>query len=321
MITFRPFLNNDIPQIVSLWRSQPPFRGLFHDVGAMLLEQHVFGKLYFDPQGLILAFDEQGLCLGFVHAAFGADVTQGRLDFQTGVISLVMARSGGNEELVAGELIGRGVQYVRHRGARTVWAGSVPPFAPFYEGLYGGCTPVGILQSDARRLGWFQAAGFRPAGSCSIYQLRSGGLRPVVTREQLLCRRQYRVETLLDPAPRNWWEANRAARHDMWLFRLLPLNGGAPVAEILYGDVEPLAMQWGMHAAEVISLKVLVEPANPELSLSLLVESIKQLMQTGTQLIQFAVETGSLLSTRLDQLGFQLIDQGVFLKQDGQEAT
>jgi len=48
MITYRTFRNTDPPLLVSVWRSRAGQRGLMQPVSADLLEQLLFGKLYFD---------------------------------------------------------------------------------------------------------------------------------------------------------------------------------------------------------------------------------------------------------------------------------
>ena len=105
------------------------------------------------------------------------------------------------------------------------------------------------------------------------------------------------------------------ANQDTSLFRLVPVDHGPPVAEILYCDMEPLATQWGVHAAEVEHAHTLVEPAEPHWTRYLLAESIKQWSQSGTHVVQATVDFQDQAEREfLEQIGFQLIDIGVYRK-------
>ena len=74
MLRYRTFCNTDPPAITSIWRSHAGRSGVLQPVSVDLFEQLVFGKLYFDYPGLILAFDE-GRPVGFAHAALVASLT------------------------------------------------------------------------------------------------------------------------------------------------------------------------------------------------------------------------------------------------------
>jgi hypothetical protein len=66
----RPFRNSDPPHLATIWRSQPPQRGLAQPINASLLELCVFSKQFFDPEGLLVATRDE-VPVGFAHAAFG----------------------------------------------------------------------------------------------------------------------------------------------------------------------------------------------------------------------------------------------------------
>ena len=70
MLRYRTFRNTDPPTVVGLWRSRGDQPGLVQPVSVDLFEQFVFGRLYFDYAGLVMAWDGQQPA-GFAHAAFG----------------------------------------------------------------------------------------------------------------------------------------------------------------------------------------------------------------------------------------------------------
>ncbi len=91
MIRFRPFTNADPPALAEIWRSRALERGLQQPISAMLLAEVVFGKTYFDNQGLILALDDDQP-VGFVHAGFGPNESGSWLSHEQGIISMIMVR-------------------------------------------------------------------------------------------------------------------------------------------------------------------------------------------------------------------------------------
>ncbi len=312
MINVRSFANRDIPQIVNLWRSEPSHRALLSAVSATLLEECVFAKLYFDPNGLLLA-EQDGVCQGFVHAAFGPDANRRWIDASTGMIAMLMVRPGADEDQIAQVLIRAALEYLERAGVRRIFAGAVAPYDPFYAGLYAGMLPVGILQTDQRRSRWFEAAGFAHNGEVLICQLNAEQLRLVVTRDLLLLRRQCRLETLLDPTPLDWWEANLAAGHDFWMFRALAVASSTPLGEARFCDLEPLGIQWRVAAVELLRLCPTTDPPTPGWNLYLLIEAIKQLHQSGIRLVQWTIPIEDVATRQLaESIGFQVVDQGVY---------
>ena len=142
MITYRPFLNTDIPLITEIWRSHQPLRGLVHSISASSLEQHILSKPYFDRRGLILAIDGN-LPLGFVHVGFGANEQKNDVCRETAVVSMLMVSkagitSGGARDNVAFELLQKAEAYAREHGSNKILGGGTYPGNPFYLGLYGG---------------------------------------------------------------------------------------------------------------------------------------------------------------------------------------
>jgi hypothetical protein len=79
VIQFRQFRNIDPPALVEVWNDALTGRGAVRLRNSSPLESYTLSKLYFDPQGLILA-EEGGRLLGFVHAGFGSDATGAGID-------------------------------------------------------------------------------------------------------------------------------------------------------------------------------------------------------------------------------------------------
>ena len=70
MMRLRPYRNDDPPALAEIWRSQPSARRLFQPMTAVMFDELVLCKPYFDRLGLIVA-ELGGKAVGFAHAAFG----------------------------------------------------------------------------------------------------------------------------------------------------------------------------------------------------------------------------------------------------------
>src|SRR5438270_13867147 len=71
---FRSFRNTDPPGLVEVWNDALTGRGTVRLRNSSPLERCTLSKLYFDPEGLIVAIEEGvNRCVGFVHAGFGGN--------------------------------------------------------------------------------------------------------------------------------------------------------------------------------------------------------------------------------------------------------
>ncbi len=316
MIQYRAFLNNDTPLLVDVWQSEPPQRALAQPVTAAMLEQFVFSKLYFDRHGLIVAeevaADDTRRVVGFAHAGFGPDAEATWIGHDVGVVSMLMVRPRDDEDRIARELLERCEQFLQAGGAPQIYAGGCYPHSPYYVGLYGGCELAGILASDERRTRWVKAAGYGPQQTRQVLNRSLAELRPVSNRQQLMIRRRCRLETVLDPRPASWWEANRAAQHDFTRFQLVPLQGGDPLAWITVWDLEPLAGTWGVHAAGLLDIGLGNDRCEEGVDTFLLCESLRQLQSLGVTVVEAHVGANDANRQRLlREVGFEDVDEGV----------
>ncbi|MBM4000118.1 MAG: hypothetical protein FJ297_11375 [Planctomycetes bacterium] len=317
MIQFRPFSNQDPPRLLEVWNSEPPVNGIARLLGVPLLEQFVLSKLYFDHHGLILAEEWDGAdrrVVGFAHAGFGPNADGSWIGTDVGVVAMVMVRPRDDEDRIAAELVSRCEQFVRAAGARSVCAGGLFPTSPFYQGVHGGSQPAGILASDARRTRWMAAAGYQPGPRRHILQLRLADLCPVADRQQLMIRRRYRIEAVVDPPPRTWWEANRVAQHDHLRYQLTTTPSGAPAAIVDYVSIDPLSATWGIRAAGILSIER-ADGCEEGIETYLLCESLRELKSTGLGLVEIHLdEHDDRLPTLLERVGFRNTDTGVLYR-------
>ena len=169
MLRYRSFRNTDPPALVEIWRSRNGQPGLLQPMSVDLFEQFVLGRLYFDREGLQLAWDDDRP-VGFAHAGFGPDETENHVVTELGTTCLILTRPDCDEVEVAAGLLARSEDYLRRRGAKVLYGGGIKPLDAFYLGLYGGSELPGILATDTLAVpsppvAWLQ--GDRPDGGVS----------------------------------------------------------------------------------------------------------------------------------------------------------
>ena len=230
MVVYRTFRNTDPPAIVSLWRSRAGQPGLLQSVSADLFEQFIFGKLYFDYEGLVLAF-EDGQALGFAHAGFGPDQTQSRLTTERGVTCVVILNAAQQRLEVADGLLLECERYLAGRGAKVFYGGGLHPLNPFYLGLYGGSELPGVLHSDTLATELFLRHDYREADEVLVFQRNLDDFKPPVDRLQVQLRRQMTMQSTVDWPTQTWWQACTIGDFDLVRFEAMP-RGGGPVGLI-----------------------------------------------------------------------------------------
>ena len=315
LIQYRPFRSTDPPQLAEIWRSQTGQRGLMQPMSMAVLERFVLSKPFFDPQGLLVAVDDNKL-LGFSHSGFGPSLDQSSLSTERGTTCLVMLRPEA-ESLIAGELLSRGEAYLRKQGAKTLFGGGNFPLSPFYYGLYGGSEVSGVLDSDARTQAIFCEHGYRPVKRSLVLERDLASFRPIVDRQQMQIRRQTKFETIVDPPTTTWWEACLFEPFDRTQCVLLPRNGGRPSASVNFWNMETMSPAWGVHAVGIVGLEVPTERRRQGLATYLLGESFRQLHAQGFALAEVHVaEENAVAQAMYRHLGFAQVDASVLYCKD-----
>ena len=316
MLSYRPFRNTDPPAVVQIWRSRAGQRGLVSQVSADLFEQLVFGKLYFDYNGLILAWDgPQAVGLG--HAGFGPDEHEAKSSTELGVVCLLMVRPSCPEAEVAAGLLQRCEAYLTQRGAKVIYGGGIRPLNPFYLGLYGGSELPGVIDSDTVALAAFHAHGYKEIDQTLILRRALDKFQAPVDREQLQLRRQMAIQISVDAPSRTWWEACTLADFDLTRFELAPRGGGPALAQATFRSMDPSGASGFAREAGLIDLVVHPDHRRQGLATFLLSEAFAAFARLGIMLVEAQTMCYNSAALGLYQkLGFQQVGQGsVFRKE------
>jgi GNAT superfamily N-acetyltransferase len=314
MIHYRPFLNSDPPVIAEIWRSQAPSNAIIQTMTPAVLDDLVYSKPYFDRHGLILAV-QGDKPIGFVHAGFGPNADFSDLDPSNGATALLLVSPHRDREAIARELLSRSEQYLRGRGATTLFGGATSMLAPFYLGLYGGSQLSGVLASDTRSIDLFRDFDYAETAHARIFRRDLRGFRPPVDRELMQIRRQYQLVKQTESLPRSWWEACEFSSIEKLDFVLLPKAKGPPVAEARLWDIEPMASSWGVHAMGFVDMVVSTTANASAVATHFVSETFRQLQDYGITLVEFQLQTGESLGIEVcHKLGFEEIDQGILFR-------
>jgi GNAT superfamily N-acetyltransferase len=317
MLAYRTFRNTDPPLLTALWRSRRGQVGLMQPVSADLFEQFIFGKLYFDYRGLVLAMDD-GQAVGFAHAGFGPNESLSRISTQQGVVCVIIVRpelAGPPQEEIAAGLLARCEEYLWDRGAGTIFGGAVQPMIPFYSGLYGGGSPPGVLDADALALEVYRSHGYEEIGRTLIFCRNLEAFRPLVDRQQMQFRRQMSVEMKVDPPTQNWWEACTVGDFDLTRFEIISRGSNVPLATAVVRSIDPGAALCPPPAAGILGLQVAPAYQRQGLGTFVLGEALRQLAREGIASVEVQVREDDRAALGLcRKLGMQQTNQGYIFR-------
>ena len=218
------------------------------------------------------------------------------------------------------ELLAAAEDYLRRQGAKEAFiynAAGQPGdgTGPFYLGLYGSASLLGVMRSDAESLAFYQEAGYEVTGERIVLQRSLVGFRPPVDRDQVRLRKTLESKTRYDPATKNWWEAITTDCFERICSDVMPKTGGEPIASAIAWHMHPLCSSWGVRAAGFESFHASPEAWQDGTAMLLIGDAMKALLNEGATLCEFVVDALDTPAARvLTCLGFAEIDRGVTLR-------
>ena len=316
MLRYRSFRNTDPPRIIEIWQSLAGQPGLYQPLSIDLLEQIVMSRLYFEPEGLILAWDDDRP-VGMAHAGFGPSEEENWINTELGTTCVLLVRSDCDRQEVASGLLERTEAYLVERGTKVIYGGGIRPLNPYYLGLYGGSELPGILASDTLACETFTSHDYREIDRTVIFQCQLRNFHVAFNRRLMQIRRQMIVHTTVDPPWRNWWEGCTLGNFELTRFSLHPRLGGPPVAHALVRNIDQTGVFGGGRSAGLVELEVDPRHRRRGLVTFLLSEIIHQLGRHGiTQLEVQTMRENSAALALYQRLGFQKVDEGIVFRKN-----
>ena len=235
-----------------------------------------------------MAFEGDGpdeKAVGFAHAGFSKNVDGSDLDYSKGVLSALKVVDCGRSSEISAGLLERACQYLKRKGATKAFAGSCFPDAPFFLGLYGGSATPGVLENDTNFLQALTDGGFQSTDRIIVWQRSLQGFRPIGGREQISIRRKFQVNTVIDPAPQNWWENCIYGMARRERFSIFNKKDQIVCGNITFWDMKPMFLG-NVRARGAYGLNVPPEFRRSGIATFLLWDALKRLMQDGIELVE-----------------------------------
>lgn len=219
------------------------------------LERFYFSKLYFDPAGLILAF-EGDRPVGFVHAGFGPDAAAQDIDPAQGVICALVVRSEHRSKGLGAELLKRAESYLVGRGAKSIFAGPHWPMNPYFLGIYGGSDSPGFLLSDPTIHPFLEKHGYVLARQRVV--LHRPLDKPLIVNDPRFSQLRKQFEVTVQPRVTlsSWWQECIVGSLEPLEIRVESRADRSVIGRALIWEMEGYSWRWNVPAAGIIDFKI-----------------------------------------------------------------
>ncbi len=296
MIQYRPFHNTDPPRLLQLWHSCALGPVAAEGFSCDILELFTFSQPFFDPQGVILALDDDRV-VGFVHAAFAATADQSQLDYQQGTLAALMVLPGYRRRGIGSELVRHAEQYLREKGATSVDAGGGIDRGGFYVGIYGGLQPSGFSESAAPWDQFFEKLGYQFGSRTIIMRRDLFRTRDPVSARLIRNRRHLNMIISDRPSGQPWWWFVRFGHLDSLRFELQEKSDKTVVASGQIIGMDVFIPKWGVRSVGIRGVFVPQNQRRHGYAMALILEICRRLRDETVQLIEAHVDqqnTGAL---------------------------
>ncbi len=284
-----------------------------------LWDQCILSKLYFRPEHLLLAFDQDDIPIGFIHFGVGMpdtcwvaspNLAEGSSS-SDGLIHALCIAPNPDEDRIAQQLIAHAVGCMRQAGLeRCIAVGSMASTV-FYLGIADGDNLMGVLHSDTRTAGWLGRSGFRNIVETECWDLALDAFRPPVDRQQIAIRRTCSISRILDESHPNWWVSTVLGHCDQSRFNLIAHGPERVEMEILFWYPDSTIRGVDSNTARLALPPIVQEETFRERLVCLIAESARQLQQERKRTIRVVTTRGDApMHLLLNRLGFRLVRNG-----------
>lgn len=318
MIRYRSYRNSDSPALVKLWNQVVPEGHAARPLRVHELDDHAFGSIYFDRDGLIVAERDHRI-VGYVHAGFGPDqpiesTPPFELDRSLGTIALLMAEPGLDNSEIPRGLILEAERYLRSRGANVLYAGGQFPINPFYWGLYAGSEGSGVVSSHPGFPQALAVLGYEPVSVTVFLEFKLAEAEPRDPRAVLI-RRQTQLDLQEDALPADWWENQALSELHLARFRLLARSDGAELARATTWDMSWFGRGDGQTRIGMIGVEVSPQHRRRGYGRYLVSEVIRWAREHAVALVEVQTSSTNRPALSLYQsVGFQAIEQSTLYR-------
>jgi ribosomal protein S18 acetylase RimI-like enzyme len=310
VVQYRTFRNDDPPRLAQIWNGAFTARGAVQLRHSSPLEHYVFAKPYFDPAGLIIAFDE-ALPIGFAHAGFGPSTDGTKLSAEKGILCVVGVIPSHRRRGIGSELLRHAEDYLRRRGAAEFYAGPLAPLNPFYFGLYGGSDSSGFLLSDGAAEPFLARHGYRAFSACQVYHCRLSHSYNIADGRFAGLRNRFDIRAQPRGRPANWWQAAILGPMEMLEFSAEDKVTHQIVARASVWEMDGFSHRWNEAALGLVDVEVQENLRRQGIAKYLLSQALRYLRDQYFTLAELQVRDNDEAGKRLCAgLGFKQVDTG-----------
>lgn len=312
-------MNTDPPHLSKLWNEHHAASLSSSRCSVHLWDQCILSKIYFHPEHLLLALDEVGAPLGFIHFGPGMRGTPWTAlsnggDSQVpgvGMVHALCVARGAEEDRIAGQLIAHAVGSMRSTGhARLLALGSLAS-SIFYLGIADGDNLMGVVESDERTHAWLRGSGFRDVADTDCWELALDAFRPPVDRHQIAIRRSCSISRILEESHPNWWISSVLGHCDQSRFHLVTHGADRTEIEILYWYPDATLRGVDSSIARLSLPPLPADESHRERLVCLIAESARQLQQERKRSIRVVtLRSDATKCMVLERLGFRVARKG-----------
>jgi GNAT superfamily N-acetyltransferase len=307
--------------LARLWNQGLPNVGVARPLGAHEFDALVLDKPTFDRDGLIIAEDEEGTPVGFVHAGFGPSFEHERpreVDTALGSIAMMVVppHQNATPEL-EDELIKAAENYLRSRGAQVIYAGGQAPVNPFYWGVYGGSECAGILSGHINFHQAVLRAGYEPVSVTILLEADLGSAEPRDPKGVVL-RRQTKLEIGDDELPPTWWESASIGLFRPTTYRLLSKTDESELAQASTWEMAGFGRNDGRVHLGLHNIEVTLEHRRKGYGRHLIGEIMKKARSQWNEIVDVQTRDTNLPALALYKaLGFQQVETATLYRKPG----
>jgi len=310
VISYRTFRNGDPPGLVRVWNDAFTGRGTVPLRNATLLEYFVLAKSYFDPAALQVALDGKEL-VGWALSGFAPGTARLTLDSTTGVLCVLGVLPSYRRQGIGSELLRRSEGYLRQAGARTLYAGALPPANPYGFGLYGGSQSPGFLESNDTLDPFLKKRGYAVSDSVLVMQRHLDRPFNIIDGRFPALRKRFDCKALPRLPAGTWYEESVRGPLELVSFSVEDKNNGHSVGGASIWEMEPFSLRWNESAVGILGVSVEENVRRQGVARLLLGNVLRFLLDQYFTLVESQVPPGNAAAVGLFRgLGFQQVDVG-----------
>jgi GNAT superfamily N-acetyltransferase len=321
----RSFLNTDPPHLAKIWNEHHAAIQSASRSSVNLWDQCILSKIYFRPEHLLLAVDENDMAMGFIHFGSGMEGTpwhaQSRKESDAeppiGMVHALCVVPNDSEDKIAQQLIDHAVGCMRQAGHLRLMALGSLESSVFYLGIADGDNLMGVLKTDRRTHAWLEKCGFQDTTTTECWDLSLDVFRPPVDRSQIAIRRTCSIGRILEESHPNWWVSTVLGHCDQSRFHLMVHTPERTEMEILYWYPDATLRGVDSTTARLSLPYVTADETHRERLVCLISESARQLQQERKRTVRVVTTDADVsMHLLLKRLGFRWIRNGSKMELD-----